>query len=213
MGYQFLCVDGLGRHSAPQGGVGVFEAALGFKPRRAVKGHKSSLPQHGISPVVLTPKQHFTTEEKDIVEQGATPSDRSPTKRRQRGPGRLLVDKRYNLIRRLETVMPPPHDRPALRRRTGPDEHERGGLCWYGLCSPRTRESLERGGVPGSPAAQSHARATAQLKSFCTHRTPLSPGVMNTGVCRGFPLQNNRTVVINRAPEAVLGTFHSPMGL
>jgi hypothetical protein len=149
--------------------------------------------------LVLTPKQHFTTEEKDIVEQGATPSDRSPTKRRQRGPGRLLVDKRYNLIRRLETVMPPPHDRPALRRRTGPDEHERGGLCWYGLCPPRTRESVERGGVPGSPAAQSHARATAQLKWFCTHRNPLSPGVMNTGVFRGCPLQNNRTVVINRA--------------
>jgi transposase, IS5 family len=147
MGYQFLCVDGLGRHSAPQGGVGVFEAALGFKPRRAVKGHKSSFMAYRPcgqiidATLVLTPKQHFTTEEKDIVEQGATPSDRSPTRRRQRGPGRLLVDKRYNLIRRLETVMPPPHDRPALRRRTGPDEHERGGLCWYGLCSPRTRES------------------------------------------------------------------------
>jgi len=34
--------------------------------------------------LVLTPKQHFTKEEKDIVEQGRHASDRSPTKRRQK---------------------------------------------------------------------------------------------------------------------------------
>jgi IS5 family transposase len=116
---KFLWVDGLGRHSAPQCGLGVRErpwtsshAGLfgGAQEQLASAWQYRPCGQIIDATLVLAPKQYFTKEEKDIVEQGAMPSDRSPTKRPTEGPGRLLVNKRYNLIRRLETVMPPPHD-------------------------------------------------------------------------------------------------------
>ncbi|MGH8608381.1 MAG: hypothetical protein ACREX9_13480 [Gammaproteobacteria bacterium] len=71
------------------------------------------------------PRNTTSPKKKDIVAQGAMRSDWSPAKRRQKdldaswskkhgkshyGYKLTVVYKPYNLIRRLETVMPPPHD-------------------------------------------------------------------------------------------------------
>jgi len=117
MGYQFLWIDGPGRHSAPQSGVGVFEAALDFKPRRAVRrSTRAACLSMAISPMWPDHRCHVGPDPETALHQrreghrrtgrhalGPEP-DQAPTE----GPERLLVDKRYNLIRRLETVMPPP---------------------------------------------------------------------------------------------------------
>lgn len=95
--------------------VWVFESGLGLQATQACsKEHKSSLPQHGN----IARRCHAGPGPEKALHQrreghrragrhalGPEP-DQAPTE----GPGRLLVDKRYNLIRRLETVMPPPHD-------------------------------------------------------------------------------------------------------
>jgi len=67
----FLWVDGLDRHSAPQGGVGVFEAALGFKPRRAVRrGTRAACLRHGNIARVARYHHQVCKNEKAVYPQG-----------------------------------------------------------------------------------------------------------------------------------------------
>jgi hypothetical protein len=130
-----LWVDGLGRHSAPRRPSASSHARLfgGAQEQLASAWQYHPCGQIIDATLVLTPKQPFTKEEKDIVERSTT---WSPTKRRQKD---LWTPPRG------QALLSPPHDRPALRPGTGPDEHEPGGLWWYGLCSLRTRALREAG--------------------------------------------------------------------
>jgi transposase, IS5 family len=135
--------------------VWVFKSGLGLQATQACsKGHKSSLPQQAISPMWPDHRCHAGLGSETALHQrregyrragrdalGPEP-DQAPTE----GPGRLLVDKRYNLIRRLETVMPPPHDSQHFDAGLDRTNTSREVYAGKGYASQERKKALRKAG-------------------------------------------------------------------
>lgn len=172
MSYQRFC--GL-THSASipdRNTVWVFENRIGLEGATALfEAVQRQLARHGYiarcgqlidATLVPAPKQHFTREDKAILEQDAVPADWSPAKRRQKDLDaswtkkhgkshhgyKLTVnaDNRYKLIRKIEMSDAAPHDSQHFDAVLDPANTSRAVYADKGYASAEREKALRQAG-------------------------------------------------------------------